>query len=405
MPDYFLIKKKAEEYRSDMCAFLRRLIYIPSVLTNEGECIDAVREEMEKVGFDYTETDGMGNLIGTIGNGKHIIAMDGHADTVGFGNMKDWDFDPLSGYEDETRIGGRGSSDMKGGIASMVYAGKLIKELGLLPEDCTLKVVISVQEEDCEGRNWQYIIKEFGLRPEFVILTEPTHDKIFDAQKGRMELGITTTGISAHGSMPHMGVNAIYKMAPVISAIERLNGAFTDDGILGKGTVVVSQVNTASASRCAVCDKCTIVLDRRMNTAENRESVLEELRSLPEVQAAGAKVFVYENDEPTYTGLRYNAEYYFPSWHIDHDEVSFRALLECYEGVYGKKPVVESIPASTNGCAIMGMHGIPCMIFGPGMLETAHKANEYTEKDMLVRACAVLAGVPEVYSRLLKEDK
>ncbi|MBN1333982.1 MAG: M20/M25/M40 family metallo-hydrolase, partial [Synergistales bacterium] len=123
--------QKAESYKPLISRFLRDMIAIPSESCREQKIILRIREEMEKVGFDRVEIDPMGNVLGYIGNGKHLIAMDAHIDTVGVGDPSLWDFDPFEGIEDDDVIGGRGASDQEGGMASMVYAGKIIKDLGL----------------------------------------------------------------------------------------------------------------------------------------------------------------------------------------------------------------------------------------------------------------------------------
>ncbi|MCX5774978.1 MAG: M20/M25/M40 family metallo-hydrolase, partial [Firmicutes bacterium] len=157
------------------------------------------KAEMEKVGFDSVKIDKMGNILGYIGHGKHLIAMDAHIDTVGIGDIKNWSFDPYKGYEDDKTLGGRGASDQEGGMASMVYAGKIIKDLHL-EDDYTLLVTGTVQEEDCDGLPWQYIIEEDKVRPEFVVITEPTSCRIYRGHRGRMEIKVSTHGISCHGS-------------------------------------------------------------------------------------------------------------------------------------------------------------------------------------------------------------
>ncbi|MCJ7802547.1 MAG: M20/M25/M40 family metallo-hydrolase, partial [Candidatus Marinimicrobia bacterium] len=129
--DYEQILNRAELYSKDIFAFLRDMIAIPSESGDEEAVIMRIKKEMEKVGFDRTEIDPMGNLLGFIGNGKHVIAIDGHIDTVGLGDPNQWKHDPLIGYEDDEFIFGRGASDQEGGMASAVYAGKIIKDLGL----------------------------------------------------------------------------------------------------------------------------------------------------------------------------------------------------------------------------------------------------------------------------------
>jgi len=121
----------AKQFEPEMSKFLRDMIAIPSESCQEQKVILRIKEEMEKVGFDKVEIDPMGNIFGTIGHGKHVIAMDAHVDTVGVGNPDNWKCDPYAGDETEEMIFGRGASDQEGGMASMVYAGKIIKELKL----------------------------------------------------------------------------------------------------------------------------------------------------------------------------------------------------------------------------------------------------------------------------------
>jgi len=179
------ILRQANHYKADMTRFLRDMIAIPSESGNEKNVVLRIKQEMERCGFDKVEIDAMGNVLGTIGHGPHLIAMDAHIDTVGVGNLKNWTFDPYQGMEDDELIGGRGASDQEGGMASMVYAGRIIKDLGLL-DDYTLLVTGTVQEEDCDGLCWLYLIEQSNIRPEFVISTEPTDCQIYRGHRGRM---------------------------------------------------------------------------------------------------------------------------------------------------------------------------------------------------------------------------
>lgn len=229
------ILKLAEKYKSEMSKFLRDMAKIPSESCDEKDVILRIKEEMEKVGFDKVEIDPMGNVLGYIGHGKHVIAMDAHIDTVGIGDRNLWNYDPYEGYEDDEIIIGRGVTDQEGGMASMVYAGKIIKDLGL-EDDYTLIVTGTVQEEDCDGLCWQYIVNEDKIKPEFVVITEPTSLNIYRGHRGRMEIKVTTHGVSCHGSAPERGDNAIFKMAPILNELKALNENLKDDEFLGKGT-------------------------------------------------------------------------------------------------------------------------------------------------------------------------
>lgn len=391
--DFKAVLRKAEEYKPDITRFLRDMIAIPSESTQEKAVILRIKEEMEKVGFDKVEIDGMGNVLGYIGSGKHLIAMDAHIDTVGVGDPDLWKCDPYKGYEDDEIIIGRGATDQKGGMASMVYAGKIIKELGL-ENDFTLLITGTIQEEDCDGLCWQYIINELGIRPEFVVITEPTSCNIYRGQRGRIEIKVSTKGIGAHGSAPERGDNAIYKMAPILSELEQLNEKLTDHDFLGKGTLVVSEVFSNSPSRCAVADGCWISIDRRLTYGETAESALDEIRSLPSVKSAKATVEMYDYARPSYKGLTYPSEAYFPTWLIEREHPVVNTLVEAYEGLFEEKPLVDKWTFSTNGVSIMGRYGIPCIGFGPGHEDQAHAPNERTWKDELVKAAAMYAVIP-----------
>ena len=217
------IKEYAKGYEKDMTAFLRAIVKNPGESCDEKAHVETIAAEMKKVGFDEVVIDPQGNVMGFMGTGDKIIAFDAHIDTVGIGNIDNWKFDPYDGYETETEIGGRGVSDQCGGIVSGVYGAKIMKDLGLIPEGYKVMVVGTVQEEDCDGLCWQYIINEDKIRPEFVVSTEPTDGGIYRGQRGRMEIRIDVKGVSCHGSAPERGDNAIYKMADILQDVRALN--------------------------------------------------------------------------------------------------------------------------------------------------------------------------------------
>jgi putative selenium metabolism hydrolase len=395
-PDFAKIKELAENYQPEMTRFLRDMIRLPSESCQEKAVVERVKVEMEKVGFDSVDIDPMGNILGTIGNGSHLIALDAHIDTVGVGNKENWEFDPYEGFEDDEVIGGRGASDQEGGMASMVYAGNIIKDLGL-GGDYTLMVVGTVQEEDCDGLCWQYIIKESGLKPEFVVSTEPTDGGIYRGQRGRMEIKVAVIGVSSHGSAPERGDNAIFKMGRILGELEALHCRLKTDDFLGKGSLTVSEIFYTSPSRCAVADGCTISIDRRLTTGEDKVLALQQIRDLPAAKAAAAQVSMYTYDKPSFTGLVYPTDCYFPSWVIPEDHVVTQSAVSTYKSLFAKEPRVDKWTFSTNGVSIMGMFGIPCVGFGPGKESEAHAPNEKTWKADLVRCAAFYAALPHTY--------
>ena len=431
------IKEYAKGYEKDMTAFLRAIVKNPGESCDEKAHVETIAAEMKKVGFDEVVIDPQGNVMGFMGTGDKIIAFDAHIDTVGIGNIDNWKFDPYDGYETETEIGGRGVSDQCGGIVSGVYGAKIMKDLGLIPEGYKVMVVGTVQEEDCDGLCWQYIINEDKIRPEFVVSTEPTDGGIYRGQRGRMEIRVDVKGVSCHGSAPERGDNAIYKMADILQDIRALNENDAADTteikglvkmldakynpeweearFLGRGTVTTSEIFFTSPSRCAVADSCSVSLDRRMTAGETWESCLDEIRALPAVQKYGDDVTVsmYEYNRPSYTDLVYPIECYFPTWVIPKDHKVTQALEEAYKGLYGEerlgnaetegmrkaRPLTDKWTFSTNGVSIMGPNGIPCIGFGPGAEAQAHAPNEKTWKIDLVRCAAVYAALPTAYCK------
>jgi putative selenium metabolism hydrolase len=398
--DFAKINELAKKYQPDMTKFLRDMIAIPSESCQEEGVIKRIEQEMKKVGYDKVEIDPMGNVIGYLGNGPRLIVFDAHVDTVGIGERANWNFDPYQGYEDNETIGGRGASDQEGGMASMVYGGLIMKDLGLVPADFTVAMVGTVQEEDCDGLCWQYIIKEDGLKPEFVVSTEPTDGGIYRGQRGRMEIRLDVRGTSCHGSAPERGDNAIFNMGHILLELEDLHKRLKDDAFLGKGSLTVSQIFYSSPSRCAVADGCSVSIDRRLTDGEDKELALGQIRNLPSVKALGdrAKVSMYTYEVPSWTGLVYPTDCYFPTWVLPGDHKVTRAAEETCRKLFGKEPRTDKWTFSTNGVSIMGMFGIPVVGFGPGKEKEAHAPNEKTWKEDLVTCAAMYAALPGMYA-------
>ena len=440
--DYAKIKEAAQNYQKDMTKFLREIVKNPGESCDEKAHITRIAEEMRKLDFTKVEIDPMGNVLGYMGTGSTLIGFDGHIDTVGIGNIENWNFDPYDGYETETEIGGRGVSDQCGGIVSGVYGAKIMKDLGLIPEGYKVMVVGTVQEEDCDGLCWQYIINEDKVRPEFVVSTEPTDGGIYRGHRGRMEIRVDVKGVSCHGSAPERGSNAIYKMADIIADVRSLNNNgcdedtdikglvkmlspkynpehYEDAQFLGRGTCTVSQIFYTSPSRCAVADSCAISIDRRMTAGETWDSCLDEIRQLPSVQKYGddVKVSMYMYDRPSWTGEVYETECYFPTWINKENAAHVQALYDAHVALFGdhrmgpdstkelrNRPLIDKWTFSTNGVAIQGRYGIPCVGFGPGAESQAHAPNEITYKDDLVRCAAMYVAAANLYDGSKKTD-
>ncbi len=387
----------AMELKPALVAFMQDIIRIPSLSSEEGAVIERIRKEMVAIGYDEVTVDPMGNLIGRIGSGERSIAFDGHVDTVDVGDPSLWNRDPHSGDVVDGILYGRGTSDMKGGVASSVYAGALLKKRGL-PDNVSVYVTATVQEEDCDGLCWQYIVNEDGLRPDLVVITEPTSLRIYRGHRGRMEMEVHTSGISCHGSAPERGENAVYKMAGIIKDIEKLNERLEPRDPLGKGTVTISEIRSTSPSLCAVADGCTIHLDRRLTIGETEDTAVAEILALPSVEAAKATVTVLEYAVPSYSGLTYPTRKYYPTWETPGDEPAVVAATDAYRNAFDDEPEIGFWTFSTNGVATAGMHGLATIGFGPGHEHFAHAPNEQTEVEHLVRSTAFYSALVDTFA-------
>ncbi len=379
------IKTAARARAEALISFTRELVSIPSVTGDEGEVIRRIKGEMTDLGYEEVTIDEMGNLIGRIGSGERSLAIDGHCDTVDVGDPDQWERDPFAAELIDGVIHGRGAADQKGGLAAAIYAGALAAELGL-PDDLTLYVVASVVEEDVEGLNWQYLVRETGLHPEAVLMTEPTGLRITRGQRGRMEMRVRTRGISCHGSAPERGVNAIYRMTPIIRAVQELHPNLTVGPTLGKGSVTVTDVRSTAPSLCAVADSATIHLDRRLTEGETMELALAQVRELPAVRAEEAEVFVPTYEVDTWTGLKVPAEAYYPAWLLPLEHPLVQKGVTVFRGQIGSEPEIGVWTFSTNGVATMGLFDIPTIGFGPGHEEHAHMPTDQLQVTELVAA-------------------
>ena len=389
-----LLAERAAAYEADIVRFLRDMIAIPAESAQEGPVIARIKQEMEKVGFDEVRIDPMGNILGRIGSGQTVIMIDSHTDTVGVGDPREWAWDPYQGKVEDGYVYGRGACDQRAGMASMVYAGKLIKEMGLVG-DYTVYMVGSVQEEDCDGLPWLYILKESGIRPACVVLTEPSRLRVYRGHRGRMEIEVHLRGTSCHASAPERGDNPVYKMGRLVQEVEKLNERLKDDPFLGKGTIAVTEIRSLSPSLCAVPGACSIHLDRRLTAGETKESAVAEVRALPGAENAEVEVLVY--DTPSYTGLRYPMEKYYPTWVLAESHPLTQAAVNTFRALWSREPVVDKWTFSTNGAGSMGLMGVPTIGFGPGEEEVAHSVIERVPIRQLVEAAEFYAAFPLVY--------
>lgn len=378
------IFKKVNEEKENLFGLIQKLIQIRSYSGEEKEIVEFIVSKMKEFGFDEAYHDSFGNAIGRIGNGPIKIMFDAHIDTVKVTETENWQHPPFAGEIVDGKIYGRGAVDEKPAMAGYLIAGKVLKEL-FKDFPFTLYVVGSAMEEDVDGYPLYHIIQNEKIKPDFVLLGEPTDLKVYRGQRGRMEIKITTKGKSAHGAHNQKGINAIYKMQPIISEIEKLDKKLKPKAPLGKGSITVSNVTSKAPSLCSVSDFCEIHIDRRMTIGENKNSVIKELKEIIKKVKSDAKVFIPTVESVSWKGTKFTQEAYFPTWVYDENHPLVNAAMKASKSAIGKAKIgVWSF--STNGVATAGYFGIPSIGFAPGKEELSHSSREELILDDLLKA-------------------
>lgn len=380
------------EKNQELIAFAQKAIQTRSYSDEEGSMAKLIEAEMKKLGFDEAFIDSTGNVVGKIGSGPKIIQFDGHMDTVKVNNPEEWEQDPFAGKIVDGYLWGRGSVDMKAALCSSVYAAALAKEQGYL-EGKTVYVTGTVCEEYCDGENLKHLYQELALKPDYCIICEPCDNVITLGHKGKAQVRITTHGVSAHGSAPEKGINAVYEMAEIISRVEKLNQSLYKKDET-HGTIVLSDISCVSASLNAVPSECSIYLDRRLILGETLEQVKKEMDQLIAGKRATWEVGTLYHT--TWKGAKLTYEPLHNPWKIEKDHPLTKALIRSYQKVYEKEPdKFDFWDFGTNAITPVAM-GVPTIGFGPGEYKLAHMTNERCAVQKIEEAC-------EVYCHLIKE--
>jgi putative selenium metabolism hydrolase len=375
--------------KEEIIQFTQSLVRLKSMSGQEEEIVKFIEKKMIALGYDEVAIDSMGNLVGRIGNGEKVIMFDSHVDTVEVNDEEKWEFFPFSGDIVNGRLHGRGSVDMKSGAAASIYAGAIAKRLGLA-NGKTIYVSCSVFEEDCDGENLKHLFKELNLKPNYVIICEPSDNKITLGHKGKAQISIKTRGVSAHGSAPEKGINAIYEMAEIIQRVEKTNmELMKKEG--QKRTLVMSRISSTSASLNAVPSECEVYLDRRMVPGETEESIRQEMDKLVEGKNATWEVGTLHRK--SWTGMEIKYEPFHLAWKIALDHELTKACIAAYGDNFGKEPTeFDFWDFSTNAVTPVRM-GIPTVGFGPGEYKLAHMRNESCEVNQIIEACGFYISI------------
>ncbi len=376
---------------NELIDFHRQLVRLPSLSGQEGGVAEAVLRKMRSLDFDQVWQDELGNVIG-VKRGAHPgarLLFDAHMDVVPVTTPEAWSCDPFGAELRDGRIYGRGACDTKASLAAMVVG------LGRLPRDAfrgEVALVASVGEEILEGAGLAAALD--ALRPDGVVIGEPSDCQLGIGQRGRARLLFKAAGRAAHSSSPDQSQNAVYIAAELIQRVRVL--PLPEDAVLGRGLIapiqIISQPYPSTSTQPYLCE---ITCDRRLVRGETAESVLTEYRAGLSDLSDWSLELVTEG-YTTCTCVELRQPDFHPAWAMEADSDWVRKAAGALEEA-GIPAQFFHAPYCTNGSASAGERGIPTLIFGPGSIEQAHVVDEFVAVDELergLRGYQALALVP-----------
>jgi acetylornithine deacetylase len=397
-------------HREEGTNFLQRLVRIPSRQGQEREAQVLVASKLYelKMEVDLWEPDGAAlethpyfysprnrfagspNVIGLLkgsGGGRSII-LNGHMDVVPEGDPAQWQHDPYGGEVVDGRMYGRGTSDMKGGIVSMLYALQAIRELGIrLKGDVIFQSV--VEEESGGAGTLAAIVK--GYKADAALIPEPTNMRIFPKQQGSLWFRIGVKGRSAHGGTRYEGVSAIEKSMIVVQHIceleQKRNEAISDPLYADNPIPIPINIGVIQGGNWPSSVPDTVKLEGRMGVAPD-----EEIENAKEEMVRWMELL--KEKDPWFADAPATVEWFGARWvpgSVEPEHELIRVVREQYQEVQSKEAVIEASPWGTDGGLLTRLGETPCIVFGPGRTETAHHPNEHIVLDDVFRAAEIIA--------------
>ncbi len=392
------IRERVASKREDIIRFLRDICAIRSDESKIRACGERVAAEMKALKFDEIRWDKMGNVLGRVGKGKKTLLFDSHIDTVGVGDPTAWKWDPFQGKVEDGVFYARGACDEKGSTPPMIYAMAIARDLGIA--DGYTFWYFGNMEEWCDGIAPHALVEVEGIKPDLVVIGEPTRMRVYRGHKGRVEIECVAKGKSAHAASNHLGDNAVYKMLPLLSGVRDLGPSLGDDPFLGKGVVTVSDIKAKTPSINAVPDECTVFVDRRLTFGESKEEAVRQIeRLVPEKDKKSVRVSMMTYDDPSYTGFVFKVDKYFPAWALDEKHALVQSGLEAAKLLWDRNEPAGKWNFSTNGIYWMGKAGIPSIGFGPGDEVHAHTTEDQVKLDDVVESTWFYTLLPHLIAK------
>lgn len=396
------IRAEAEKFYKPMVAFAQKLIQTRSDTGKEKEVSEVIYQELEKLNYDQVLRDRTGNLVGVIrgnGTGDNIL-FNCHMDQVDPGDLSAWEYDPFGGVIADDYIHGRGASDTKGTIATQVYTGALVKALKIpLKGDLIFTFVVEEEPGDMWGaiRLCEDVLKDKKIA--FCISGESTSMDIALGHRGRLEIQVISKGKNSHSSAPWLGINAVSKMAPMISAIDEMGKEMPDDGTF-KSSLSIINIECHPGFNCVVPDTCTINIDYRFHTGETKQTVLEKFQKLAEKlekadPEAKYEICVRQLQHTSYTGVHESAELNKPSFITDVNNEYVQKMIAALNDV-DQYPKTYFWDFGTDAAYIATVCNIPTVGYSPAEEKYCHSTVDRISISLMKKAL-------EGYARICAE--
>jgi succinyl-diaminopimelate desuccinylase len=388
------IRAIAQERQAATIAFAQQIVRIPSLPGHENDVAAVISNEMKKLDYDQVWADEAGNIIGKISGGQGpAVLLNGHMDHVDPGPAEGWPYPPFSGQIVDGELWGRGSVDMKGPVACMIYAASLFKQIDLPPPGDILMTVPVMEETG--GVGTQHLVSH--LKADVAICGEPSRNTLRRGHRGRVELQVTFKGRSAHASVPHLALNPHYAAASFLTQLPTLQ--MPHDEALGISSVTPTLYATDQISPNVVPGEVYLTLDWRNVPAESPEMIVARIQDLLDTLASDetendyqATAEIMRTKFITYTGLEKIFPSIFPSYLLVEDDPFLRAAQATLVNVLGRDEGVDVWRFATDGGHLMAA-GIPTVGFGPGDDGLAHTNQERISLAQMEEAVVAYAAL------------
>jgi len=385
-----LAKRIAEEVNKNKDEIIRltqELVRVPSFsgdAQNLSRIAEIISGEMSRDGFTIQlleAEEGLTNVVGTFQGSDTApwILFNGHTDVVPVASDKEWIVEPFSAEIRDERIYGRGACDMKGGLAAMLAAPKIV--FNLFPEyKGNIILTATVDEEIGSDKGMKYVVEQ-GIKADMGIVCEPTELKIVNVSKGLLWLKLMTKGKSAHGAMPEQGVNAIFKMSKILKRLEGYDFKQGRHKVLGKPTVNVGRISGGERPN-VVPDSCEAEIDIRYLPNQSHSKVINDLKKLIENLKKKDHQIDAEIDI-----IRYRSPV-----EISKEEAVIKTIMKGAKRILGKYPKFQGMLSPGDSAHLVNA-GIPSVMFGPGQEQLAHSTNEWIAIDDILTAVKIYAAI------------